>query len=413
MPSIVEQATGWDVASRRVVAGLRALARDHGVVSSTSSPVLIILTDQDRAELESLARARKAPLRSVQRACIVLAAADGQLNAQIARAVGVHIDTVRTWRGRFAGEGMKGLADRPRSGRPPVFAATVVAGVKALACALPAEHGVPFSRWSCSELAREAVSRGITETVSGSSVRRWLAADAIKPWRHRSWIFPRDPDFAGKAARVLDLYDRIWDGHRLRPDEYVVSADEKSQLQALRRRHDDLPPGPERRRRVEFEYTRGGTLAYLAALDVHRATVIGRCAPSTGIAAFGGLVDQVMTQEPYASARRVFWVVDNGSSHAGQASLERMRDTWPTAELVHLPIHASWLNQIEIYFSIVQRKVIKPANFAGLKALETRLLAFQDRYNATATPFNWRYTKADLDSYLKRLADHDSLTPGA
>lgn len=193
----------------------------------------------------------------------------------------------------------------------------------------------------------------------------------------------------------------------------MISADEKSQLQALRRRHDDLPPGPERTRRVEFEYSRGGTLAYLAALDVHHATVIGRCAPTTGIAPFGELVEQVMTQEPYASARRVFWIVDNGSSHAGQASVERMREAWPTAALVHLPIHASWLNQIEIYFSIVQRKVIKPANFADLTALEHRLLGFQDRYNATARPFDWRYTKTDLDAYLDRLSAHESIAAAA
>lgn len=383
------------------------------MVSTTSSPVLIILTDRDRAELESLARARKAPLRSVQRACIILAAADGQYNTQIARDLGVHLDTVRTWRGRFATDGMKGLADRPRSGRPPVFAATVVAGVKALACALPAEQGLPLSRWSCQDLADEAIARGITDTLSGSTVRRWLAADAIKPWRHRSWIFPRDPDFADKAARVLDLYDRLWNGRRLRPDEYVISADEKSQLQALRRRHDDLPPGPERTRRVEFEYTRGGTLAYLAALDVHHATVMGRCAASTGIVPFSELVEQVMTQEPYASARRVFWVVDNGSSHAGQASVERMRRAWPTAELVHLPVHASWLNQIEIYFSVVQRKVVKPANFADLDALEQRLLSFENRYNATASPFDWRYTTDDLNAYLKRLDAHEPHSPAA
>lgn len=377
------------------------------------SPVLITLTDRDRAELESLARARKAPLRRVQRAWIVLAAADAQPNAAIARDLGLHLDTVRTWRARFAAEGMVGLADRPRSGRPPVFPATVVAQVKALACSLPAEHGLPLSRWSCAELAAEAVTRGITEAVSESTVRRWLDADAIKPWLHRSWIFPRDPDFATKAERVLELYDRRWQGRRLRPDEYVISADEKSQLQALRRRHPDLAPGPQRTRRVEFEYRRGGTLAYLAALDVHHATVIGRCAPTTGIVPFGELVEQVMTQEPYASARRVFWVVDNGSSHAGQASVERIRQAWPTAVLVHLPIHASWLNQIEIYFSIVQRKVVKPADFADLTALEQRLLGFQDRYNTTAGPFDWRYTKADLNAYLKRLASHEPLSPAA
>ena len=382
-------------------------------MTMATSPVLIILTDRDRAELEALARARKAPLRSVQRAWIVLAAADGQHNARIARDLAVHVDTVRTWRGRFAAEGMKGLADRPRSGRPPVFAPTVVAEVKALACALPAEHGLPLSRWSCRDLADEAVTRGITDSLSGSTVRRWLDRDAIKPWQHRSWIFPRDPDFAAKAARVLDLYDRHWQGRRLRPDEFVISADEKSQLQALHRRHGDLPPGPGRTRRVEFEYRRGGTLAYLAALDVHRATVMGRCAPTTGIAPFTELVEQVMTQEPYASARRVFWIVDNGSSHAGSASVERMRQAWPNATLVHLPIHASWLNQVEIFFSIVQRKVIKPANFTDLNTLQRRLLDFQARYNATAAPFNWRYTKADLNAYLQRLSAHESLSSAA
>lgn len=197
----------------------------------TTSPVLIILTDRDRAELETVARARKASLRSVQRAWIVLAAADGQHNAQIARDLGLHVDTVRTWRGRFAEQGMKGLADRPRSGRPPVFGAAVRAEVTALACSLPAERDLPLSRWSCRDLAVEAVARGVTDSLSGATVRRWLDADAIKPWQHRSWIFPRDPDFAAKAGRVLDLYDRRWHGRRLRDDEYVISADEKSQLQ--------------------------------------------------------------------------------------------------------------------------------------------------------------------------------------
>ncbi|PZS26878.1 MAG: IS630 family transposase [Pseudonocardiales bacterium] len=378
-------------------------------MTTATSPVLITLTDRDRAGLEALARARKAPLRSIQRAWIVLAAADGQHNAQIARDLGLHVDTVRTWRGRFAAQGLTGLTDRARSGRPPVFAATVRAEVKALACSLPTESGVPLSRWSSTDLAAEAVARGFTATLSASTVRRWLNADAIKPWQHRSWIFPRDPDFADKAARVLDLYDRHWQGRRLRPDEYVISADEKSQLQALHRRHEDLPPAPGRTRRVEFEYRRGGTLAYLAALDVHHATVMGRCAPSTGIVPFSDLVEQVMTQEPYASARRVFWIVDNGSSHNGQASVQRMHQARPKAVLVHLPIHASWLNQIEIFFSIVQRKVIKPANFTDLTALEQRLLAFEKRYNATAEPFDWRYTQADLNAHLDRLATHEQL----
>jgi transposase len=188
----------------------------------------------------------------------------------------------------------------------------------------------------------------------------------------------------------------------------VISADEKSQLQALRRRHPELPPAPGRTRRVEFEYTRGGTLAYFGAYDVHRAQLIGMSAPTTGIAPFGQLVEKVMTTEPYASAKRVFWIVDNGSSHNGHRSVQRMRAAWPTCELVHLPIHASWLNQIEIVFSIIQRKVIKPADFADLDALAARLAAFEPRFNATATPFDWRFGRTELDDLLHRIDAHQA-----
>ena len=134
--------------------------------------------------------------------------------------------------------------------------------------------------------------------------------------------------------------------------------------------------------------------------------MIGRCAPTTGIEPFTALVEQVMTSQPYAGARRVFWVVDNGSSHNGQRSIERMRDAWPTVELVHLPVHASWLNQVEIFFSIVQRKVVKPQDFDDLTMLSNRLHAFQDRYNATAEPFDWRFTRKSLERLLERLTVH-------
>lgn len=140
---------------------------------------------------------------------------------------------------------------------------------------------------------------------------------------------------------------------------------------------------------------------------------MGRTAPKTGIVPFTELVDQVMTQEPYASAKRVFWVVDNGSSHAGQASTDRMREAWPKAELVHLPVHASWLNQVEIYFSILQRKAIKPGNFRDLEHLAERVLAFQDRYNNNATPFDWTYTRDDLNRFLARLDETDTTKQAA
>jgi transposase len=373
-----------------------------------SSPFTITLTILDESILRARARSSTAPHRDVIRARIVLAAAEGAANTEIATEVGVHIDTVRKWRRRFVATGLAGLEDLARSGRRRRFTPVQVAEVKALACTLPAETGAPLSRWSSAEVATEAITRGLAETISAATVRRWLAADAIKPWQHRSWILPRDCDFATKAARVLDLYARRWEGQLLGPDDYVISADEKSQLQALQRRHRGQPPRPGRTRRVEFEYRRGGTLAYFAAYDVHRARVLGRIAPKTGIEPFTDLVAEVMTTEPYASARRVFWVVDNGSSHNGARSIDRMQTTWPTATLVHLPIHASWLNQVEIYFSILQRKAINPNDFADLNQLSQRILGFQDRYNATAAPFDWTYTRDDLNAFLRRLDLHDT-----
>ena len=281
----------------------------------------------------------------------------------------------------------------------------MVVQVKALACEIPARLGIPLSRFSTSELAREAVARGIAASISGATVWRWLSADALKPWQHRSWIFPRDPDFEAKAGPVLDLYQRLWEGRSLRPDEYVISADEKTSLQARIRLHPTQPPAPGQTMRVEHEYERGGALAYLAAWDVHRAKVFGRCEQTTGIEPFGRLVEQVMTQEPYASAPRVFWIVDNGSSHRGKAAIQRLEAAWPTLKLVHLPVHASWLNQIEIYFSIVQRKVLTPNDFASLVAVEERLLAFERRFGEAARPFEWKFTRADLAALMAKLAN--------
>ena len=376
-----------------------------------ASPYLISLDDAGRAELESVARRATAPFRLVLRARIVLLAADGLAGSVVAASLGICEDTVRKWRRRYCADGLDGLADAPRPGRPRKFPARVVAEVKALACEPPAGSGKPLARWTCPELAREAAASGIVASVSASTVRRWLADDAIKPWQHRSWIFPRDPYFALKGGRVLDLYQREWDGRPLGADEYVLSADEKPGVQARSRTQLPLPPRPRRAMRTESEYVRCGTLAYLAAYDVHRARVFGRCEPSTGIKPFTALVDQVMRTEPYASAKRVFWVVDNGASHRNWAAAARLSDAYPNAQMVHLPVHASWLNQVEVYFSVIQRKLLTPDDFEDLDELATRILAFEKHYNATARPFGWKFTRTDLNRLLARIRQHDPFAP--
>jgi transposase len=195
---------------------------------SRRSPFVITLSAEERAVLEKRAASRSGSHASVVRARIVLLAAEGVRNIDIADRVGVCVDVASRWRKRFSEQRLAGLADRPRSGRPRRFGSEVVAGIKALACEPPEQRDVPLSRWSSAELAAQAVVEGLVSAISSSTVRRWLHADAINPWRYRSWIFPRDPDFAGKAARVLDLYARVWNGVALGPDDYVIFADEKS-----------------------------------------------------------------------------------------------------------------------------------------------------------------------------------------
>jgi hypothetical protein len=253
------------------------------------------------------------------------------------------------------------------------------------------------------EIKQEAIHRGLVASIGEATIWRWLSEDAIRPWHHRSWIFPRDPAFGRKAARVLDLYEGTWEGQALTPNEYVICADEKTSIQARRRKHRITAPQPGHVMRVEHEYQRKGAWAYLAAWDVHRARIFGRCERKTGIRPFERLVRQVMSREPYCSASRVFWVVDNGSSHRGERCQKRLARRWPNLVVVHTPIHASWLNQVEIYFSIVQRKVLTPNDFNSLTALEERLLNFQTHYQSAAKPFQWRFTRRDLDSLLDKL----------
>ena len=155
--------------------------------------------------------------------------------------------------------------------------------------------------------------------------------------------------------------------------------------------------------KVEHEYERLGAWAYLAAMDVHAPKLFGRCEATSGIAPFDRLVDQAMEQEPYRSARRVFWIMDNGSSHRGQRSVERLQNRYPNIRVIHGPVHASWLNQVEIYFSIIQRKVLTPNDFNSLEMLAERLHRFERHYEVLAKPFEWKFTRDDLNKLVQRL----------
>ncbi|MBV9324957.1 MAG: IS630 family transposase [Chloroflexi bacterium] len=370
------------------------------------SAASIVLTAAEHHRLTSWVRAGTTPQRLVRRARVILGSATGLGSRALARREQMSRTTVRRWLARFGAKRCDGLQDRRRSGRPLSIKPKARALVVALACSRPGERDVPLSRYSLSELTTEVANQLKVEHTellapSRSAIWRVLIRDALRPWRYRSWIFPRDAHFLELAGPVLDLYACRWQGQPLWADEYVLSADEKTSIQVRRRCHPSLPNGPHQAIRIEHEYERAGVTQYLAAWDVHRAVVFGRCEPKTGKAAFARLVDDVMSQEPYRSARRVFWIVDNGSSHRGERAADELSARHPRIVIVHTPVHASWLNQIEIYFSIIQRKVLTPNDCTSLQELEHRIIEFGRRYSALDKPFAWCFTRQDLEQRLR------------
>jgi len=291
----------------------------------------------------------------------------------------------------------------PADPDPPASAA----GAGAPAAARPARSvpRLPLSRFSIADICEQAQELGIP--MSYTTVWRTLAQAAIRPWRHDQWLFPKDPRLVEKATPVLELYHRRWAGEPLGPRDYVLCADEMTGLQAVSRIHSPLPVGPGRRRRYEFEYVRHGTLCYLAFLDVFTGKVYGETAAQSGIEPFEAALARLLAQPRYQAAERLFLIVDNGSSHHPSTSPSRIRSQFPQVEVVHLPVHSSWLNQIEIYFSIVHRKALTPLDFPNLAALEQRLKWFAWHYNRFAEPFRWNYTREKLEALVEKLAAHE------
>lgn len=372
----------------------------------------IRLSGQEKQALRQAKKKGRSKVRLVNRLLIILWADAGKTIAQTAELLDCCEQTVVNQRKRFLhrrGEGaVAALQDLPRSGRPLTYGPVEQAHVVAAVCEILHDHEQPLSRFALSDLTPLVRERTALSQLSQASLGRVLAQNALKPWQYQYWLFPRDPDFVTKACVVLDLYAGFWQGQRLGPREYVLSADEKT-IQVLARCHPGTVASPSHIARVEFEYERLGTVAYLAAWDVHQAKIFGRVAPTTDIANFNLLLDQVMSQAPYRDALRTFWIVDSGRAHHRSTFPARLTQLYPKAVAVPLPIHGSWLNQIEIYFSILQRKVLTPMEVTDPAMLTRRVLDFQDYYQETARPFSWKFTKADLEKRLEALHNFMSI----
>ncbi|MFJ9446941.1 IS630 family transposase [Kitasatospora sp. NPDC101235] len=334
----------------------------------------MVWEEDQLATSEQLAHSRTAPIRCVQRARVALAATDGVPNAVIARRLGLHIATVRRWRKRFHHEGLAALDDRERPGRSRRYGPEVHLAIMATVTSARPD---PDSHWTHRSIAESLAGQGI----SASQVGRILAGSDLKPHLIRGWLTrPADPDFHTGAAEVCAL-------HLNRPEEAVVlSLDEKTAIQARSRRHPTRPARPGHPDQCEFEYRRHGTASIVAALNVHTGQVLVEDIARNNSVTFVNFLR--LLEQSIDPALAIHLVLDNGSSHVAKATRAWLA-AHPRFIVHHTPKHASWLNQIEIFFSVLARRLLRRGEFTSRDDLIDKIRDFTIAYNDGARPFRW------------------------
>lgn len=337
----------------------------------------LVLRDGDRVVLERLVRARTVDARDQQRARLVLLAADGVSNRAIGELIGMHYNQVAVWRNRYAEVGLAGLDDAERSGRPVVYDHDDVLTMVHLVTTEPPDG---TTRWTCEMVAACMNDEGVA--ISASQVWRIFDALDLKPWQTTSWMTSHDPAFWEKSGDVCALY--------LNPPTNVVvfSVDEKTGMQAKSRVNPTKPAVPGARRRQEFEYRRHGTAVLFAGLNVHDGTVTGWVTDSSRSENFVEFLGDLVAQTP--KGLELHCIVDNLSAH-GTPGVEAFLDKHRHVFLHNTPTHASWLNQVELFFSIMQRRLLRYGEFNSVDDLADRIIAFINDYNRRAKPFRWTY----------------------
>jgi transposase len=353
---------------------------------------------EERRGLEALLRAHGCTLAEQRRARIVLLAAEGWPTTQIARELGVDADTVSRWRGRIASGGIgeaveAALADAPRSGRPRSIDGVRRAEIVATACD-PLPDGQGLSGWTLDLLIEDLSLRGI-ETPSRSSVHRILTDVEVQPHRFQLWLHSPDPRFREKVSEICALYLQP------PPGSIVVSYDEKTGVQAIERKHPDRRARPGRLARQEFEYIRHGTQSLLATMNVHTGEVVADCGPTRTAEDLLRHMDRVAARWPDID---IHVVLDNLNIHKGER-WERFNERHGKRFHFHYtPLHASWVNQIELFFGVVGRRCLRRRSFRSTGELATHLMAFVARWNERdKKPFRWTFNGGFA---AKTLATH-------
>ena len=345
------------------------------------------LTPDEQAALDGMARGRTIAHRTAQRARLVLLAGVGVTNKEIAHQLGLSEPSVRLWRNRFAEERLAGLEDRPRPGRPSRYTEADRARVISTVCTQTPPQG--RTHWTVRSLADQT---GVVRNV----VHRILREERLAPHRVRSWVTSTDPEFETKALDILGLY--------VNPPEHalVLSVDEKTTIQALDRAQLTLPLRPGQVERRSFEYKRNGTTSLYAALAVHQGEVVGQCPPAHRHEEFLDFLRLLARTYP---AQELHLIVDNFSAHKHEG-VQRWLGRHRRITLHFTPTHASWLNQIELWFSILSRKVIRRGIFPSTKTLIDAIMAFINRYNEEGRSFRWTYTPDRLKTKVTNGTKH-------
>ena len=343
--------------------------------------VCIVLDEVTRRQLEKTATSTSGQVRAVLRAQIVLLAARGVPNAQIAAACGTSVNTVRKWRGRFAGHGLPALTDARRPGRPRIYGPAARVEVVAMATSMPP---YPESTWSHRRIAGRLAALGI----SSSQVGRILADLDIRPHRVRGWLTRREePAFWTRAAEICGLYLAA------PPGIMRLSLDEKTSIQARSRKRPGRLAAPGRPARQEFEYIRHGTVSIIAAMDIDTGQVLTEPIERNTAATFTAFLDALDTAiDP---AKQIHLVPGNGSSHTAKHTKAWFK-AHPRWHAHWTPPHASWLNMIEIWFSTLAKRVIRYGDFPSRQDLADKIEAFTILYNQTAKPYRWTYDGTPL-----------------
>lgn len=352
--------------------------------------VTIRLTAKRRRKLEQIVRAGSSPQRLVLRARIVLLAAGGMTNAEIARRLGCSVAVARAWRGRFAVRGIPGLFDKPRSGRPEVHGPSARLAAVAVATSVPPDGE---SQWSHSMIAAHLRERGLA--ISAATVGRVLAEAKVRPHKVRGWLNRADdPAFWSRAGAVCRLYlDPP-------PGTALISIDEKTGIQAKTRKHPEIPARPGRDARREFEYVRHGTISIIAAMYVTTGEVIAERIHRNDSAAFTRFLAMLDQMIPFRL--RIHLIMDNGSSHTSRATRAWLA-AHPRFAVTYTPQHASWLNMIEQWFGVLTRRLLRRGDFTSRDDLEAKITAFTIRCNKNARPYKWSYdADAEHARYLER-----------